>query len=85
LSSWRKEWDIGDIFGTTMYRVVWNNLMGYFRYPLPASFYKFKANLQYAINSDLNQCYLWGVEWWYLQKLNSNSEYWDLAKTLFNK
>jgi hypothetical protein len=130
LSSWRKEWDIGDIFGTTMYRVVWNPLTGYFRYPLPASFYKFKAsllklepenmiiselqaepwvpkgtladispnesnksfdlkqfeaNLQYAINADLNQCYLWGVEWWYLKKISGNSEYWDLAKTLFNK
>jgi hypothetical protein len=130
LSSWRKEWDIGDIFGTTMYRVVWNPLTGYFRYPLPASFYKFKAsllklepenmiiselqaepwvpkgtladispnesnksfdlkqfeaNLQYAINADLNQCYLWGVEWWYLKKISGNSEYWDLAKSLFNK
>ncbi len=130
LSSWRKEWDIGDIFGTTMYRVVWNPITGYFRYPLPAIFYKFKAsflklkpenmiiselqaepwvpkgtladlpvdesnksfdlkqfeaNLQYAINADLNQCYLWGTEWWYLRKLNGNSEYWDLAKSLFNK
>ena len=130
LSSWRKEWDIGDKFGTTMYRVVWNPLTGYFRYPLPASFYKFKAaflklkpenmviselqaepwvprgtlanlppsesnksfdmeqfkaNLQYAINADLNQAYLWGVEWWYLRKMNGNSEYWDLAKSLFNK
>ena len=130
LSSWRKEWGIGDMFGTTMYRVVWNPITGYFRYPLPASFYKFKAsflklkpenmiiselqaepwvpkgtlaelppsesnksfdlkqfeaNLQYAINADLNQCYLWGVEWWYLRKLNGSSEYWDLAKTLFNK
>ena len=130
LSSWRKEWDMGDIFGTTMYRVVWNPLFGYFRYPLPAGFYKFKAsflklkpenmviselqaepwvpkgtladlpatesnksfnldqfkaNLQYAINADLNQAYLWGVEWWYLRKANGNLEYWDLAKSLFNK
>lgn len=130
LSSWRREWDIGDKFGTTMYRVVWNPIFGYFRYPIPAGFYKFKAsflklhpenmiiselqaepwvpngtlkdlkpnesnksfnlqqfkaNLQYAINSDLNQCYLWGVEWWYLHKLNGNPEYWNLAKSLFNK
>ena len=130
LSSWRQEWDIGDIFGTTMYRVVWNPLFGYFRYPLPASFYKlkasflklkpenmviselqaepwvpkgtladlsstesnksfdleqFKANLQYAINADLNHCYLWGVEWWYFQKENGSPEYWDLAQSLFNK
>ena len=113
-----------------MYRVVWNPFFGYFRYPLPAGFYKFKAsflklkpenmviselqaepwvpkgtladlsptesnksfdleqfkaNLQYAINADLNQAYLWGVEWWYLRKINGASEYWDLAKTLFKK
>ena len=130
LSSWRQEWDIGDMFGTTMYRVVWNPLTGYFRYPLPASFYKlkakflklkpgnmiiselqaepwvpkgtlanlspsesnksfdldqFKANLQYAINADLSHCYLWGVEWWYLRKMNGASEYWDLAQSLFKK
>jgi hypothetical protein len=130
LSSWRKEWGIGDTFGTTMYRVVWNPFFGYFRYPLPAGFYKFKAsflslkpanmviselqaepwvpkgtladlsadesnksfdiqqfkaNLQYAINADLNQAYLWGVEWWYLRKENGSSEYWDLAKSLFDR
>lgn len=45
LSTWRQETKIGDIFGTTMYRVVWNNWFGYFRYPWPAWFYPFKANM----------------------------------------
>lgn len=45
LSTWRQETKIGDIFGTTMYRVVWNNWFGYFRYPWPTWFYAFKANL----------------------------------------
>jgi hypothetical protein len=129
LSSWRQEGKIGDIFGTTMYRVVWNPMFGYFRYPIPSWFYKFKgnfaglntnkmiiselqaepwvpkgtladmsfkevdksfdieqfrANLQFAINADLNKAYLWGVEWWYYQKSVGNSEYWDLAKSIFN-
>jgi len=131
LSSWRRELRIGDLFGTTMYRVVWNPLFGYIRYPIPSWFYKFKANfvagslspanrmivselqaepwvpngtladldfkdykksfnldqfkanLQYAINSDLNQTYLWGVEWWYLRKtIKNDSVYWDLVKNL---
>lgn len=43
LSTWKKEGKIGDIFGTTMYRVVWNPLFGYFRYPTPAWFYKLKG------------------------------------------
>jgi len=130
LSSWKKEGRIGDIFGTTMYRVVWNPVFGYFRYPIPSWFYRFKgklvgididkmivaelqaepwvprgtladmsfkeidksfdinqfkANLQYAINTKLNRAYLWGVEWWYYQKSIGNSEYWDLAKSVFNK
>lgn len=42
LNSWIKARKRADIFGTTIYRVVWNNKLGYFRYPLPPTFYKFK-------------------------------------------
>jgi len=45
LSSWRTESRIGDIFATTMYRVVWGPVTGYFRYPWPDWFYSLKANL----------------------------------------
>lgn len=45
LSFWKKEAKIADIFGTTMYRVVYNSLTGYIRYPYPASFYTKKAQL----------------------------------------
>ncbi len=130
ISTWKKEGKIGDIFGTTMYRIVWNPMFGYFKYSTPSWFYKlkgrlvdipkdkmiiselqtepwvpkgtladipfeessksfnidqFRANLQYAIDADLNQAYLWGVEWWYFEYKNGNKEYWELAKTLFNK
>jgi hypothetical protein len=44
---------------------------------------QFKANLQFAIDVDFKQAYLWGVEWWYLEKQRGNSAYWDLARTLF--
>lgn len=43
LSWWRKEALYGDIFGSTLYRVVWGNWSGYVRYPLPPWFYTFKA------------------------------------------
>jgi len=33
----------GDIFGTTMYRVIWNPVVGYMKYPIPAWFYRAKA------------------------------------------
>lgn len=45
LSLWRKEAKLGDVFGTTVYRVVWGKWTGYFRYPLPAWFYRLKADL----------------------------------------
>ncbi|MCX6797694.1 MAG: hypothetical protein NTX66_00530 [Candidatus Falkowbacteria bacterium] len=128
LSSWRQEAKIGDIFGTTIYRVVYNNWFGFVRYPIPNFFYKlkarlagltperlmvlelqtepwvpegkmiyldektinktmstqqFKANLQYTINLDFRQTYLWGAEWWYWQKKYGNPEYWQIAETLF--
>lgn len=128
LSTWRKEVKIGDIFGTTMYRVVWNPWFGYFRYPYPDWFYnfkanilgltrnrtiiselqaepwvphgtladlsydewnksfdpeQFKANLQFAINVDFRQAYLWGVEWWYMQKERGIDDYWVIARQIF--
>jgi len=33
----------GDVFGSTMYRVVHNPKFGYFKYPLPPAFFKIKA------------------------------------------
>lgn len=45
LSWWQKESKVSDIFGTTLYRVVWGPYTGYVRYPLPAIFYRLKANL----------------------------------------
>lgn len=45
LSWWRREAKYGDLFGSTVYRVVWGKYSGYFRYPIPASFYRFKAYL----------------------------------------
>jgi hypothetical protein len=128
LSSWQQESKIGDIFGTTMYRVVYNSWLGYIHYPIPGWFYElkarlaglipgrfmimelqaepwvargqmayiseadinqtkrldqFKANVQYALDIHAKQIYLWGVEWWYWQKLYGNPEYWETAKTLF--
>lgn len=34
-----------DIFGTTMYRIVWSPWLGYVKYPLPPEFFWLKANL----------------------------------------
>lgn len=45
LSFWRKEAKVADIFGTTMYRVVYNSLTGYIRYPYPTYFYTKKAKM----------------------------------------
>jgi len=45
MSYWRQEAKIGDIFGSTLYRVVYNSWFGYFRYPLPVFYYQLKAKL----------------------------------------
>lgn len=34
-----------DILGISIYRITWDKLIGYFRYPLPADFYRFRARL----------------------------------------
>ncbi|MCB9802582.1 cellulase family glycosylhydrolase [Candidatus Nomurabacteria bacterium] len=128
LSLWSREAKITDILANTVYRVVWNPVFKYFRYPLPAWFYQFKANrvnktgeqmivselqaepwvpygkmtdlsleeinksfsleqfkanLAFAQKINFDQTYLWGVEWWYWQKLYGDDQYWRLAKTLW--
>lgn len=46
LGGWKKTYNLGaDFLGITTYRVTWNTLFGYFRYPLPPSFYRLKAKI----------------------------------------
>ncbi len=45
LSIWLRAAKRADIFGTTMYRIVWNKYAGYVKYPLPPKFFWLKANL----------------------------------------
>ncbi len=45
LSFWTKEARLADIFGSTVYRVVWGPWTSYIRYPIPAWFYRVKAYL----------------------------------------
>jgi hypothetical protein len=35
----------GDIFGTTLYRWVWNEYLGSYKYPIPPSFFRIKENI----------------------------------------
>lgn len=45
LGLWYKAASLGDVFGTTMYRKVWNKNLGYFKWPLPAVSYQLKGRL----------------------------------------
>jgi len=45
LSFWLKTGKLGDKFGHTLYRVVFNKYIGHIHYYLPASFYRIKALL----------------------------------------
>jgi hypothetical protein len=47
LSMWMRAAAMGDLLGTTMYRVVWNRFIGYWSYDaiIPPAFYRLKAIL----------------------------------------
>lgn len=45
LSTWRKSFFAGDIFGTTMYVYSWNKVIGEFRNPFLPGFYSFRENI----------------------------------------
>jgi len=45
LGSWRRQAKIGDIFGSTLYRVVYDSWLGFVKYPLPTAYYRLKAKI----------------------------------------
>lgn len=45
LSDWIELSSRADILGVSLYRLVWNQYFGYFHWPLPASYYRKKAEL----------------------------------------
>jgi len=45
LSIWVRAAKRADIFGTTMYRWVWNELVGSYEYPIPPAFFRAKERL----------------------------------------
>jgi hypothetical protein len=47
------------------------------------SFEKFNKNIEYFKKTGFDELYLWGVEWWYFQKIKGDDRYWNRAKELF--
>lgn len=45
LSTWRKSYKRGDLFGTTLYVYAWNEFLGEFRNPVLPGFYSFRKNI----------------------------------------
>ncbi len=45
LSTWRKAFSMGDIFGTTVYVYSWNKVIGDFRNPFLPGFYSLRSNI----------------------------------------
>lgn len=55
LRMWITPMKLSDIMGTTLYRSVYNEVFGYFYYPLPPAFYNLKSNLVRKIFAPNNQ------------------------------
>jgi hypothetical protein len=65
ISIWLRAAKRGDIFGTTMYRIIWDERLKYFKYPLPPHFFWAKANLVnfFFKNKPIIVCELQGEYW----------------------
>ena len=55
LSTWRKMADKGNILGTSMYKTVWNPYWKFFTYPIPSSYYYYKAKINQYFNKNLEK------------------------------
>lgn len=86
LSVWFRAAKRADIFGATMYRIIWNKYTGYVKYPLPPKFFWLKANLvqlfepkKPIIVSEL-QAEPWGPKQIYEMTLEEQSKSMNLAQ-----
>ncbi len=53
IGDWVRARRRGDVFGTTMYRIIWKKGLGYFRYPLPPTWFQFKNIISGIISGGL--------------------------------
>lgn len=53
LSTWVRAATTGDILGISLYRVTWNPILGYLRYPLPPSYYSSRAKVFKSLVDDV--------------------------------
>lgn len=79
---WLKSGRAADLFGTTLYRVVWNKYLGYWSYDwLPVSYYKLKAKLLPQINEQIFVSEL-QAEPWLLNNNPNNTELFEQYKSM---
>ncbi|MDO8513088.1 MAG: DMT family transporter [bacterium] len=46
---------------------------------------EFNEITDFARRTNIKTVYMWGVEWWYYQKMNGSDSYWNQAKDLISK
>lgn len=54
LSTWHSAASRADILGTTLYRIIWDERVGYVHYPISSLFYRFKAAFIHSV-TDVNK------------------------------
>jgi len=54
LSLWYKVAGLADVFGTTMYRNIWKEGVGYFEYPVGPNFFRFKEKIVRSVTGQEN-------------------------------
>lgn len=74
LSFWTREIKAADIFGTTMYRVVHNPILGYIRYPYTSGSYRWKAKMLKIDPKDIMIIELQAEPWIQAENLNDQDE-----------
>lgn len=134
LGIWNGTWKRADVFGTTLYRHVYNaDVKSFISYPTTPWFFRakrtlaevitgekkpaiiselaaepwpvgaiidtplseqlelmsmerFEETLQFAERTSFVEQYLWGAEWWYyLKEVHNRPEFWERARSLFQK
>lgn len=86
LSLWHQAYNMGDVFGTSLYVYVWNHTLGPIRYPITPAFFRIKRNIIELINPNKETLLIeLSLEPWLLQPIIDTPIETSLSRMDINK
>lgn len=82
MEPWKLSAELSDIFGISVYRITWNNVFGYFTYPLSPLFYRLRNASMMLKGKEMIVSELQAEPWFSDDYTKQSAAYWYNAFTV---